>query len=133
MAAAQGLSEWQQCTLVVTLRDVQAGEELLEDYAGYNTPCTADHDCPGFLKQQQQKQQQQQIAGGSVKQAALQVPHDEWNHAVLVQSHDVYVGSSSSTSRPGGGGALGVFAARDLPAGTVWNKEDASYALTVTR
>ncbi|KAF6256325.1 hypothetical protein COO60DRAFT_1702394 [Scenedesmus sp. NREL 46B-D3] len=124
MAAAQGLSNWQLCTLAVTLRDIQAGEELLEDYRAYNTPCTDGHDCPEYMKQQQQ----QRWEGGSSEQAATELPHEDWNRAVLVQSLDAYVRSSSS---PGGG--LGVFAARDLPAGTVWNKEDAAHALAVTR
>jgi hypothetical protein len=130
MAFAQGLSDWQICTLAVTSREVQAGEELLEDYAEYNTPCTDSHNCPDFLSQEQQQQQQQQQQQGNVLKGVFGLPQDDWNHAVLVQSLDVYVGSSSS-SRPGGG--LGVFAARDLPAGTVWNKEDAAHSLAVTR
>jgi hypothetical protein len=127
MASAQGLSDWQICTLAVTAREIQAGEELLEDYAAFNTPCTDSHKCPDFLTQQQQQQQ----AHGVVETGVFGLPHDEWNRAVLVQSLDIYVGPSSSSSRPGGG--LGVFAARDLPAGTVWNKEDAAHSLAVTR
>jgi hypothetical protein len=129
--AAQRLNPWHECTLVVTLRDVLAGEELLEDYTPYNTPCADDNsNCPEFMRQQQQ---QQQTAGDTDERAASsQQPQEEWNRAVLVQSLDVYIGNStSSSSRPGGG--VGVFAARDLPAGTVWNKEDAAHALTVTR
>jgi hypothetical protein len=131
IVAAQGLNPWQACTLVATLRDVRAGEELLEDYTPYNTPCSHDNDCPEFMQQQQQRQ----TAGKRGEQAASsQQPQEEWNRAVLVQTLDTYVGSSSSSSSSSGpGGGLGVFAARDLPAGTVWNKEDAAHALTVTR
>jgi hypothetical protein len=122
MASALGLSDWQICILSVTAREIQAGEELLEDYAAYNTPCTDSHSCPDFLTQQQH-------AHGKVDKGVFGLPRDDWNRAVLVQSLDMYVGSSS---RPTGGG-LGVFAARDLPAGTIWNKEDAAHAMAVTR
>ncbi|WIA35565.1 hypothetical protein OEZ86_003990 [Tetradesmus obliquus] len=126
MVAAKGLSPWHLCTLVVTLRDVRAGEEMLEDYTPYNTPCSTDKSCPEYM------QQQGHTAGASGEKAASsQQPQQEWSRAVQVPSSDVIVGNSSSNSRPGGG--LGVFAARHLPAGTVWNKEDAAHALTVTR
>jgi hypothetical protein len=118
------VTPWQVCTLLATLRDVRAGEELLEDYLEYDPPCVSRRDCPEFLARHLPVLSGQASSG---KQGL--------EGAVLVQSLDVYIGnsssSSSSSSRPGGG--LGVFAARDLPAGTVWNKEDAAHALTVTR
>ncbi|KAF6250963.1 hypothetical protein COO60DRAFT_705304 [Scenedesmus sp. NREL 46B-D3] len=112
-----GVTPWQFCTVLVTLRDVQAGEELTEDYSEYDPPCRFRGDCAEFLARHM-----------PLPAADDSRDHQDWTRAVLVQSPDVYTANGSS---PGGG--LGVFAAQDLPAGTVWNKEDAAHALAVTR
>jgi hypothetical protein len=115
---ALGVTPWQICTVLVTLRDISAGEELVEDYSEYDPPCLFRGDCPKVLNLPQPDDESREY-------------YKEWLRAVLVTSPDTYVGSSSSSSRPGGG--LGVFAARDLPAGTIWNKEDAAHTLAVSR
>jgi hypothetical protein len=112
---ALGVTAWQICTVLVTLRDITAGEELIEDYSEYDPPCLFRGDCPQVLNLPPPDEESRQY-------------YTEWLRPVLVSSPDVYVSNSSSP-----GGALGVFAARDLPAGTVWNKEDAAHALAVTR
>jgi hypothetical protein len=114
---ALGVTPWQICTVLVTLREISAGEELIEDYSEYDPPCLFRGDCPKVLNLPQPDEESREY-------------YKDWLRAVLVQSPDTYVGSSSS-SRPGDG--LGVFAARDLPAGTVWNTEDAAHTLAVTR
>jgi hypothetical protein len=123
----QAVTPWHVCTVLATFRDIRAGEEVLENYLDYDPPCVLRGDCPEFLAQ-----------GLDALDDPESSTEQGFGHAVLVQSLDTYVGSSSSSSRSsssssGPGGGLGVFAARDLPAGTVWNKEDAAHALTVTR
>lgn len=91
---------------------------MLEDYFQYTPPCQGRSDCPEFMQQQQQ---QADLDDG-------EHPLEEWNRVAMVQLRDAYVANSSSPK-----GGLGVFAARDLPVGTVWNKEDAMHSLAITR
>jgi hypothetical protein len=72
--------------------------------------------------------QQKQHSGPRSASAATGSSKLEKQQHKLVQLPGVQLRNSSLS-----GGGLGLFAAADLPAGTVWNKADAEASLVITR